>query len=440
MADEDTNADFEGASEAPDEDESSDLHLPTPSEMPSPLMPSTRSTEKVLLRALPVLFLVLLAVVTLLPFVGQTTGGSGGGLVSSRGEFIGLLLGVLAFGVLVVVFDSFTPNKRLSALFGVYLGIVAGLVGALAFGAVIDLIAGSWDLGGDKELAYIKFIKYAVGIALCYLAVSVVLNTKDDFRLVIPYVEFSKQIRGVRPMLLDTSALIDGRIEGLGQTGFLAAPLVVAHFVVDELQLLADSGDKLKRARGRRGLNMISKLQANPHVDLTIDNSDVSGGSVDHMLLEVAADQGMRVLTTDYNLEKVANIRNVAVLNLNEMASALKPQVIPGETLKIEIVKRGESPGQGVGYMPDGTMVVVEEAADRVGEDLILIVTNSLQTSAGRMIFGRASDSRGGGADGSADGAQQPSTSQMAHRATNQPRDTGGAAGAGHRSAGRRQR
>ena len=438
MADEDTNADFEAAAEAPDE--SNDLHLPTPSEMPSPLMPSTRSTERVLLRALPVLFLVLLAVVTLLPFVGQTTDGSGGsGLVSSRAEFIGLLLGVLVFGVLVVVFDSFTPNKRLSALFGVYLGIVAGLLGALAFGAVIDLIAGSWDLGGDKELAYIKFIKYAVGIALCYLAVSVVLNTKDDFRLVIPYVEFSKQIRGVRPMLLDTSALIDGRIEGLGQTGFLAAPLVVSHFVVDELQLLADSGDKLKRARGRRGLNMISKLQANPYVDLTIDNSDVSGGSVDHMLLEVAADQGMRVLTTDYNLEKVANIRNVAVLNLNEMASALKPQVIPGETLKIEIVKRGESPGQGVGYMPDGTMVVVEEAADRVGEDLILIVTNSLQTSAGRMIFGRASDSRGG-ADGSADGATEPATSQMAHRATNQPRDTGGAAGAAHRSSGRRQR
>ena len=124
-------------------------------------------------------------------------------------------------------------------------------------------------------------------------------------------------------------------------------------------------------------------------VDVTIDSADVPGRSVDHKLLQLAGDQNMRVLTTDYNLEKVGEIQGVAVLNINEMAQALKAQVIPGESLRIEIVKRGESPKQGVGYLPDGTMVVVEEAAEQVGEEITVTVTNSLQTSAGRMIFGK---------------------------------------------------
>ncbi len=405
----------------PSTDQEASAELPASAEtieLPSLIPQSKESTERVMLRAIRLLFMVLLAVVTLLPFVGPVTdfqGSAGNQQQFSVWEFFALLGAVFAFGVLVVMIDWLTPNKKLGAVFGVYLGIVAGLVGALAVGALIDLVADSWELTGPKQEAYRDVIKLAVGIALCYLAVSIVLATKDDFRLVIPYVEFAKQVRGVRPLLVDTSALIDGRIDGLGQTGFIASPLVVPRFVLDELQTLADSGDRLKRGKGRRGLNMITKLQENAFLDISIDATEVPGGSVDHMLLELAAQQQMRILTTDYNLEKVAQIRNVAVLNINELANTLKPQAIPGESFSIEIVKRGEAAGQGVGYLPDGTMVVVEDAAERVGADVLVAVTNSLQTSAGRMIFGRIAD-----ADDSAHHVQR-----MAQAATHQPRATG---------------
>ena len=182
----------------------------------------------------------------------------------------------------------------------------------------------------------------------------------------------------------------------------------------DELQTLADSSDKLKRGRGRRGLNVLSRLQASPHLDLSIDDADVPGRSVDHKLLQMASDQNLRVLTTDYNLDKVAEIQGVPVLNLNEMARSLKPQVVPGEAITVDIVKRGEAAQQGVGYLPDGTMVVVEEAADHIGGQITAIVTNSLQTSAGRMIFGRRANQ---------DEARASAVARMANAATHQPPD-----------------
>jgi uncharacterized protein YacL len=242
----------------------------------------------------------------------------------------------------------------------------------------------------------------------------VVLTTKDDFRLVIPYVEFAKQVRGVRPLLLDTSALIDGRINELGATGFLDAPIIVPQFVVDELQALADSSDKLKRARGRRGLDMVSRLQQNPYVDLSIDNPRVEPTTVDRMLVELAKDQKMRILTTDAALKKVAQINGVAVLNINDLAATLKTAAIPGEALQVTLVKAGDVEGQGVGYLPDGTMIVVEGGAERIGSSVNAIVTNSLQTSAGRMIFARLDTSE-----------DTDSIGRMASAATQQPRTTG---------------
>ena len=279
--------------------------------------------------------MVLLMTATLLPFVGEITK-TGVQDPRSPWEFIGIFAGTVAFGVLVLSIDALTPNKKLGTIFGIYLGVVVGLVGALAVGALVDLVAKSWDLGTEeKSRAYIGLIKLAVGIALCYLAVSIVLTTKDDFRLVVPYVQFARQVRGVRPMLVDSSALIDGRIDDFGQTGFLDAPLVVPQFVIDELQTLADSGDKLKRARGRRGLGLVSKLQANPYVDLSIDETSRHEGSVDHMLLQTAREQNLRILTTDYNLNKVAQIHGGTVLNLNDLSNTLKAQVIPGQTLAV---------------------------------------------------------------------------------------------------------
>ncbi|MCZ6445162.1 MAG: PIN/TRAM domain-containing protein [Planctomycetota bacterium] len=384
-------------------------------EPPAILAKKQLRSEKLLLLVARLLFLVLLVTVTVLT------------IASAKGELpeefdlttvAGLFLASMAVGVIVLVVDAMTPNKRLTSVVGVYLGICVGLIGALAIGALIDVVAEAWDIKQPGQPPtrmeiYLGLGKVIIAIVLCYLAVSVVLTTKDDFRLVIPYVEFAKQVRGVRPLLVDSSVLIDGRIEALARTGFLVAPLVVPQFVVDELQMLADSSDKLKRGRGRRGLTMVSNLQEIPAIDLSIDTTEVEGRSVDHMLLQMAGDQKMRILTTDYNLNKVAQIKGVGVLNLNELANAIKPQVIPGEPLTIEIVKRGESAQQGVGYLADGTMVVVEEAADRIGAEVALIVTNSLQTSAGRMIFGRL-------AEGAPD--QRASfTHRMADAATDQP-------------------
>ncbi len=363
---------------------------------PSIVAEQKRRGHRLLLLVVRLLFLVLLVTVSLLTVASQVEQPK----QFAFGTVIGLFIVASAVGIIVLVVDAKTPNKRLTSVVGVYLGICVGLIGALAINALIDVVAEAWGLkranpgtAATTIEIYLGLAKVMIAIVLCYLAVSIVLTTKDDFRLVIPYVEFTRQVRGVRPLLLDSSVLIDGRLEALSETGFLAAPVVVPQFVLDELQTLADSSDKLKRARGRLGLTVLGRLQGSPYLDLSIDDTAVEGRSVDHKLLRLAADQNMRVLTTDYNLDKVAEIQGVPVLNVNEMAQALKAQVIPGENLRIEIVKRGESANQGVGYLPDGTMVVVEEAAEQVGKEVMVTVTNSLQTSAGKMIFGKLEES-----------------------------------------------
>lgn len=375
------------------------VHAPTTPRFtpPSVVEQEIRSSHRLLLLVVRLLFLVLLVTVTLLTVAAQAEKPSQFELTT----LVGLFMGATAVGVIVLLVDARTPHKRLTSVVGVYLGICVGLIGSLAIGALLDVVAEAWGIKrgqlkpGDVPTSmetYLGLAKVVIAIVLCYLAVSVVLTTKDDFRLVIPYVEFTKQVRGTRPLLIDSSVLIDGRIEALGQTGFISAPLVVPQFVLDELQTLADSGDRMKRSRGRRGLHVLSQLQALPFLDVSIDNADIQGRSVDHKLLTLAANQKMRVLTNDYNLDKIAEIHGVAVLNLNELARSLRPQVAPGETIRVELVKRGEAARQGVGYLPDGTMVVVEEAADHIGREVAVTVTNSLQTTAGRMIFGKITE------------------------------------------------
>lgn len=400
---------------------------------PSERVHQEERSHRLILLATRLVFMVLLVTVTLLPFVGRIT--ETNNEVMRISNFLPTLIVMVGWGVLVLIIDAYTPKKSLATLFGVYLGVLFGLIGALGIGFVVDLVAESWDLVGEETTsAYVSLIKAGIAVTLCYLAVTIVLTTKDDFRLVIPYVEFAKQVRGVRPLLLDTSVLVDGRIEQLGATGFLDAPLVIPQFVIDELQQLADSSDKLKRARGRRGLNVVSKLQENPAVDISIDPAEATGHSVDHMLLHLAANQNLRILTTDYNLIKVAKIQGVDILNINDLANTLKPQVIPGEHLTVDITRRGESASQGVGYMPDGTMVVVEDAAEFIGRSVELVVTNSLQTTAGRMIFGRMI----AGSEGEPErqdeeqfevhdhqpDAHEPKSDHLAKAATDQPRTT----------------
>ena len=302
------------------------------------------------------------------------------------------LLGSVIFTIVVMLLDVLFPRKSLAAISGGFLGLVAGMVIAYGIGLIIDLVAVLYVTTGLSE-TLISSMKLIIGIICCYLTISFVLQTKDDIRFVVPYVEFAKQTRGARPLLLDTSVIIDGRIADVSDTGIIESTLIIPRFVLAELQAIADHGDKLKRTRGRRGLDMLNKLQTNEKIEIRIADArlpeaEMTGG-VDHQLVAYAKKIDGRIVTNDYNLNKIAQLRGVDVINLNDLANALKPVVLPGEKFVVKIIKPGEEPGQGVGYLEDGTMVVGENCDDKAGADVELTVTSVLQTSAGRMIFGR---------------------------------------------------
>ncbi|GAH56243.1 unnamed protein product, partial [marine sediment metagenome] len=210
------------------------------------------------------------------------------------------------------------------------------------------------------------------------------------FNFIIPYVEFRRERRGGSALLVDTSAIIDGRLADLCETQIIEGPLVVPKFVLRELHALADSSDRLKRARGRRGIDMLNRLRKSPNVVIQIDEGRVPGApDVDGKLIKLAETLGTRIITTDMNLNKVANVQGVQVINVNQVASAVKPAVLPGEPLNVELIRVGEAQGQAVGYMDDGTMIVVENARERIGTEVEVLVTRLLQTSAGRIIFAK---------------------------------------------------
>ncbi len=259
-------------------------------------------------------------------------------------------------------------------------------------------------------------IKLLLGLMTCYLTISFIMQTKDDFRFIIPYVEFTRATKGPRPMILDTSVIIDGRIADMARTGIFESRILVPRFVLNELQTIADSGDKLKRMRGKRGLDVLKTLREMPKIDFhiwegTLANVNESDG-VDQKLVAMGQQENARVVTNDSNLNKIAQLRGVDVININALTDAVKPVVLPGEPMRIRIVKAGESPGQGVGYLDDGTMVVVEGARERVGQEIDILVTNMHQTAAGKMIFGRV-ESVGGSS----------STASKAPRAKGQPQE-----------------
>lgn len=307
-----------------------------------------------------------------------------------------IVIGFTGIGLVVIALDIFVPRKSLSAIAGLFFGLVVGMVMAYGFSLIIDLLTQTSEAGVAVDPARTTFInttKLALGVICCYTAVSFILQTKDDVRFVIPYVQFARETKGARPMILDTSVIVDGRIADIAGTRILDSELVVPRFVLQELQTIADSTDKLKRARGRRGLDMLNKLQTNEVIDIKIlevkpDRSAPNAG-VDEMLVDLAKQLEGKVVTNDYNLNKVAQLRGVSVININDLANALKPVVLPGETMSIKVIKPGEEVGQGIGYLEDGTMVVAEGGRERIGEVVELTVTSVLQTSAGRMIFGR---------------------------------------------------
>jgi uncharacterized protein YacL len=300
---------------------------------------------------------------------------------------------ILATGALVLFTDLWERNKQITTLSALYFGLLLGLL----LGWLISLALERFMLVWLEEKASAEPVlittRVFVTVVCCYITISTLLQTKDEFRFIIPYVEFAKQVKGGKPLVLDTSVIIDGRIADLCDTRIIDSKLVVTRFVLQELQGIADSSDKLKRNRGRRGLDILKKLQSNPKIDMEMQEGRVPEAGekarVDERLVLFAKSVGGRVVTNDFNLNKIAQLQGVEVINLNEVANALKTVALPGEGMTIRIVKPGDQPGQGVGYLDDGTMVVVEQGRQHIGSEIGLTVTSVLQTPAGRMIFGR---------------------------------------------------
>ncbi|MCX5661785.1 MAG: PIN/TRAM domain-containing protein [Planctomycetota bacterium] len=321
-------------------------------------------------------------------------------------EMLSITLGI---ATIVIIGDVLSKRKKLSAMSGVFLGMMAGMMTAYALSFVVDLAAlimAPDDFANHSSALFklMQGLKVFIGLVTCYVSISLVVQTKDDFRFVLPYVEFSKQVRGNKPILLDTSVIIDGRIVDILDTKFFQGDLIVPKFVLNELQLIADSPDKLRRARGRRGLDTLQKLQEKPGVVVLINESEPDGANVDQKLVVLANTLQARVMTNDYNLNKIATLRGIDVVNLNDLAKSLRPVVLPGESMRVKVIKPGESSSQGVGYLEDGTMVVVENARHLLGHEIELVVTSMLQTSAGRMIFGRRTTAGDDGHDHGGDG------------------------------------
>lgn len=295
-------------------------------------------------------------------------------------------LGVMAAAASVLIADIYMRRKRLDTITAVYFGTVIGLFLTYVFQLALTPIlpnAHTW-------LA--DWLRLALATVVCYSCISILLQTKDDFRFIIPYVEFAKEVKGLKPYVLDTSVVIDGRIADVVETRVIDNQLIMPQFVIAELQAIADSNDKMKRNRGRRGLDILNRLRSDPKVDLMIYDRELpefAGQPVDQKLVLLAKNLDGKVVTNDYNLNKVAKLHNVGVINLNDIANSLKPVFLPGEAIDVRIVKAGEEAGQGVGYLEDGTMVVIEGGRDHVGEQVAATVTSVLQTSAGRMVFGR---------------------------------------------------
>ncbi len=366
-----------------------------PSDLDTPLaVPDDVTPDKPLvLFTVRLLYLVLMITASILPFASITNPKS---MEMPLLDSLAPFLATIAIATLIVLLDLKTPRKQLSVVVAMYLAVLAGLLAALAISALIDLIADAWDLPETSmALKYLTLLKLATGITLCYLAVSLVLSTRDDIRLVIPYVEFSKQIRGIRPMLLDTSVLIDGRYNAFCQSGFLDAPAMVPRCVIDELHRLSDSSDRLKRERGRRGMSNLRSLQQMPEIRLDIEELDAKEGMVDQALMDHAEKNQLRLVTTDSNLLRVAEIRRISTLNLHDLSIVMQESATPGQQLSLEIIRAGEEPDQGIAYLPDGTMVVIEGGGDAIGRVVEAVVTNTLQTSAGRMVFARIAGTDG---------------------------------------------
>ena len=297
--------------------------------------------------------------------------------------------------VSIIFFETRIRKATLKTLIGGAVGSILGIAGATLIGWIIHTQSGipSEQFGIPENFK--TFLTLTLVLFMGYVGL-IVGAVKGDYLdlTALGGIFVEKGAGKSHPLILDTSVIIDGRVADIAETGFLAGTLVIPQFVLRELQQIADSADSIKRNRGRRGLDILQRLQKKKgSYEVVISEADFPDvREVDHKLIELAKQVEGKIVTNDFNLNKVAQLRGVSVLNINELANALKPVVLPGETMRVFVLKEGKEYNQGVAYLDDGTMVVVDNARRMIGKNIDVSVTSVLQTTAGKMIFGRYSE------------------------------------------------
>ncbi|MDD5070112.1 MAG: hypothetical protein PHV17_05230 [Candidatus Omnitrophica bacterium] len=287
-------------------------------------------------------------------------------------------------GLVMVIFEIFARNVSLKGLSSAVFGMVLGLFIAWIFGNTLN----QFPLPKDVSISAINNFKLFVTFIFVYLGLTLGLKGKDEFNLVIPYVKFKRQELREEEIVVDTSIIIDGRILDIVKTGFVEARFVIARFVLNELQALADSTEHMKRQKGKRGIEILHSLKKEQNIEVFIYDEDIEGiKSVDEKIVKLAKNLGAKIITTDYNLNRIAQLQGVKVLNINDLTNALKPIFVAGETFSLKLIKEGKEHNQSVGYLEDGTMVVVENSRWLIGKTVGVEVTSVLQSPSGRIIF-----------------------------------------------------
>lgn len=288
-------------------------------------------------------------------------------------------------GVFIVLLDLYFKKVSVRHILAIFLGLFFGLI----LGRLLVSVLAFMPISPSS----LNKIGILFALVLGYLGAITIYRGQDEFTLMLPFIKLDTKNSGEQKIILDTSVIIDGRIADICETAFLSGKIIVPRFVLKELQLIADSADDLKRNRGRRGLDVLNRIKNNPNIEVKIHEADFpEHPTVDAKLVKLGQAIGGRIFTNDYNLNKIAELQGVPVLNINELANALKPIVMPGELLEVKILKEGKEPEQGVAYLDDGTMVVVDAGRRRIGQTIAVTITSVLQTSAGRMIFAKVSD------------------------------------------------
>ena len=316
----------------------------------------------------------------LLIIFGSIIGYYAGFGIKAEYDYIGLISG---FGISLLIILIEISLRKVSGR--ILIGGLLGLTGGVLISSIINSSLAS--ILPNKQRFFMQFL---LSVLLGYLGVILGIKRAEGFHIS----DIVRTLRGGSPdeniKILDTSVIIDGRISDICETGFLEGTFILPQFILQELQYIADSSDPLKRARGRRGLDILHKIQKMADLNVKIIEEDFPKiKDVDSKLVALAKVLNAKIITNDFNLNKVAELQGVAVLNINELANAVKPVVLPGETMKVFVLKEGKEVGQGVAYLDDGTMVVVENARRYIGKNVEVAVTSVLQTTAGRMIFTR---------------------------------------------------